>query len=479
MDENEKITEEIEAAEAEEIETEDAITENENEILPGEDGEPAAAEQDLSASDLSYLFEPEEESGEWLDAVIEEASAEGGLPEGISAAGEAGGYEADGDAADAGEAGEAVSEYSADAEGGEGAGDEDAAGEGAEEAEAGGDAADDADAGDAGADDAGADGAAEDGADAVGGGAAGENAEDFSEEGDEDDEWREATVSTQNFYEMYGAEIQAYLSGHTDEDPIEEYEEIEEEQAEEEGLIPKKKKKRKKKHYLIRFLVIVGVIVAAVAFMMSSYFDIKQVDVEGTKTLKKSQIVKMSGIETGTNIFKLHKKDVEQRLLESSYIAHVEIKRDYPGTVRITVLERRESAAVKYGTEYLIIDPDGYVLRKVKKLPKRTLLSDMKIREIEIGKKLEVTDEEKFEQALALIRAMRESNMYFKKIEFGKTKVKAFIYDKLVCVGTYDDLLKNIENGNLSQVARDLYSKKIKKGTVRIDGGKYISYDPN
>ena len=122
MDENEKITEEIEAAEAEEIETEDAITENENEILPGEDGEPAAAEQDLSASDLSYLFEPEEESGEWLDAVIEEASAESGLPEGINAAEEAGGSEADGDGADARQAGGAGSEYSGGAEGGERAG---------------------------------------------------------------------------------------------------------------------------------------------------------------------------------------------------------------------------------------------------------------------------------------------------------------------------------------------------------------------
>ena len=428
MEEKEIVTEEntaeesfeTEEAEIEEAETTETAEAPEEDILPEED-EIIEAEQDVSASDLSYLYEPGDEGteGEWLDAAIEEA-------------GEGDVYEA---GIDAGEIAEEAGEAEEDSEADDYSGDE-AEDEETEEGEEGGET-----------------------------------------EGEEADEAEDDIVNTQNFYEQYGDEIRAYLSGHVDEDPIEEYEE--EHAEEEEEQPPKKKKKRRKKHYFIRFLVVVGVIVAVACFLMSSYFDIKQIDVEGTKNLKKSQIVKLSGIETGTNIFKLHKKEAEQKLLESSYIAHVEIKRDFPGTVKITVLERRESAAVKYGKDYLIIDPDGYVLRTVKKLPKRTLLSDMKIKSIEVGKKLEVTDEKKFEQALTIIKAMKETNLYFKKIEFGKTKVKAYIYDSLVCVGKYEDLLKSIKDGNLSQVARDLYSKKIKKGTVKVDGGKYISYDPN
>ncbi len=415
-------TEEAEVEAAEAIETAEAP---EEEILPEED-EIIETEQDVSASDLSYLYEPgdegDEAEGEWLDAVIEEAGEDDEYGAGI-------------DAEEAEEAEEA----------------DDEAGE-----ETDGETDDEAEDEEAGSD---------------------EETDEETAGSEEDNDEEDDIVNTQNFYEQYGDEIRAYLSGHVDEDPIEEYEE--EHAGEEEEQPQKKKKKRKKKHYFIRLLVVVGVIVAAVCFLMSSYFDIKQIDVEGAQILKKNQIIKMSGIETGTNIFKLHKKEAEQKLLDSSYIAHVEIKRDFPGTVKITVLERRESAAVKYGNDYLIIDPDGYVLRTVKKLPKRTLLSDMKIKSIEVGKKLEVTDEKQFEQALTLIKAMKETDLYFKKIEFTKSKVRAYIYDNLVCVGEYENILKSIEDGNLSQIARDLYSKKIKKGTVKVDGGKYISYDPN
>lgn len=447
---------------------------DDKEKLTEENIEETAEDILQEEEDLSYLFEPEDEHPEadWVDTEIEEAGSEDAV-EADSA--EAAGAALEGEDEDAGEEAEEADETdeAEEAEDGYGA-DEKADADSDSDADVEADADADADY-DAQTDaDADADYHAQTDADAA------DDADAEGEDADgEEGEWKETTISTQNFYELYGDEIRAYLSGHEEEDPIEEYEELEEEQAEKEGVVPKKKKKRRKKHYLIRFLVIVGVIVATVCFLMSSYFDIKQIDVEGTKTLKKSNVIKQSGIQMGTNIFKLHKKDVEQKLLESSYIAHVEVKRDYPGTVKLTILERRESAAVKYGSEYLIIDPDGYVLRKVKKLPKRTLLSDMKIKEIEIGKKLEVNDEKRFAQALEIIKAMKETDIYFKKIEFTKTKVRAFIYDSLVCVGTYDDLLKNIKNGNLPQVARDLYSKKIRKGTVKIDGGKFISYDPS
>ncbi len=440
MDEIER--KEVDTGSPEEMETQTGIEEK---ILPGTDEEIIMPEQDVSASpdieeygesspvsedvssageagdDLSYLFEEgdDEYEDDWFDEVAEEAGA--GNDELYS---EHADEDADGGAEDPEEPYDAVVDgeepYPSDEE-------EDSAEE-----------------------------------------------EPDSEDAEQAD-WRESTVSTQNFEELYGDEIRAFLSGHISEDPIEEYDE---EHPEEEGEEPQKKKKRRKKHYFIRFLVVLGLIIAAVLFITSSYFDIKQIDVEGAKTLKKSEIIKLSGISKGTNIFRLHTKDAEQELLSSSYISVAEVKRDFPGTVVIRVLERRESAAVKYGKKYLVIDPEGYVLRTAKKLPKLTLLSDMKIKEIKVGELLEVTDEKKFGQALKIISAMKDTQLYFKKIEFEKDNVKAYIYDKLVCVGTYENLLESIKNGNLEQVARDLYSKKIKKGTVKIDGGKFISYDP-
>ena len=50
----------------------------------------------------------------------------------------------------------------------------------------------------------------------------------------------------------------------------------------------------------------------------------------------------------------------------------------------------------------------------------------------------------------ALLEAMEESDIYFKKIDISQVTVKAYINDLLICKGSPADILTNMKNGNLT-----------------------------
>ncbi len=84
-----------------------------------------------------------------------------------------------------------------------------------------------------------------------------------------------------------------------------------------------------------------------------------------------SQIVTESGIVYGTqNLFSCDlekvEKNIEQRL---PYIGKAQVERDFPSSLRVTVTPTHASAAIAYGTGYLLIDADGKMLEKVETAP--------------------------------------------------------------------------------------------------------------
>ena len=75
-----------------------------------------------------------------------------------------------------------------------------------------------------------------------------------------------------------------------------------------------------------------------------------------------------------------------------------------------------------------------------------------------------------------LIKVTEENDLYFKKIDIEGDKVKAYIYNKLVCKGRYDNVMTAIQNGSLKAVVFDLYQKGIEKGTINIGDNNYCSF---
>ncbi len=242
----------------------------------------------------------------------------------------------------------------------------------------------------------------------------------------------------------------------------------------------KNRKKRKQKMSLLQKIIIGILVVAAVLLIASTPpFDVKEYSVKGNVYYSPEEIVIMGNCKTGKNIFwGSDLKDIKTRLEKDSYIEDVSVKRSLPDKVVIEIKERRQVAAVKYGENYVVIDSDGLVLRNTKVQPEITIVRGVTISKIEVGQPIEIEEKVKFRQIMEMIGVMNSSDMYFTKIVATKAGVNAYVLDNLICQGSPQNIMEAMKAKNLQKVVNGLFELKIERGTIKISGGEFISFNP-
>lgn len=238
----------------------------------------------------------------------------------------------------------------------------------------------------------------------------------------------------------------------------------------------KKKKKRKKKRYLLKFFIFCLLCTGGYYFLTSEYFNITTIDVGGNEYYTRAQLIQMTGLKTGKNTFEFSISDIREKLLEDPYIKNVKIRRIPMGTVRITVTERVEYAAVPYGESYVLLDNEGTVLRVSEDAPTLPLLLGMALVEMTPGKALVVEQSYLFTDTLELLEIMEEHEVYFKKIDFSTVMVKAYIYDTLYCEGAPANIRDNMES--VEKLLYELYQQEITHGVIKVGKDNYLSFSP-
>ncbi len=243
-----------------------------------------------------------------------------------------------------------------------------------------------------------------------------------------------------------------------------------------------KKKKTKVKVPVKPLGVILGIaaLVGAVVFSLSDFFVIDGIDVEGNSYYTDEEIISMAHATPGSNlIYKPGKKEIINYLEKNTYIKSAKVRRKFPSTLVIVVAERRQSLAVAYDNEYLILDSEGVFLRKTATDPKITIVSGIKVKTLELGERITVKNERILSDALTLINTMFEQDLYFKRIEMDELYINAYIYDSLVCKGTVEQLNEGMTSGRLHSILETLFEKGIKRGTIAFSEDGYASYQPS
>lgn len=260
-----------------------------------------------------------------------------------------------------------------------------------------------------------------------------------------------------------------------------EYEELQELAGDAEfKQVGRERKIRKKKNYPLRLLIGAGVIVLLLLAVSSSVFSIKTIEVEGNHYYSDDQVINMATAKTGVNIFWHAGKDnIKDNLLENPYFEAVKVSRKLPGTLVIEVEERQQMAAFTYGDKYVIVDAEGTVLRKSSVDPKLTILKGLTISKMNIGEKIGAEEEATLAQALKMLDAMKDGDIFFKKIDVSKVVIKAYIYDTLVVKGTPKQMMKAMERGDLQKVVNNLFKNKTKRGTINLGNHNYMSFSPD
>lgn len=244
--------------------------------------------------------------------------------------------------------------------------------------------------------------------------------------------------------------------------------------------INREKKKRKKKHYFVRFLVFVGILSGIGVFISSGFFDVDSISVEGCHYYTEKEVLTMANAKKGGNIFwGSETSEVKERLSSDPYFSEVKIKRKLPNKLVIVVKERSQTAAVVYGDEYVVIDGDGLVLRKANVNPKITLLTGMTITKMEVGLKIQVEEADSLKTTLKMLDAMKDGDLFFKKIDVSGVIIKAYFLDTLLVKGTPKQVNRVIESGDLKKVVNNLLTNETTRGTISIGEHNYMSFSPD
>ena len=110
--------------------------------------------------------------------------------------------------------------------------------------------------------------------------------------------------------------------------------------------------------------VLVGGIVGSVygikRWMRSCpYFFVSSIEVIGEERLTEQDIIKMSGVKEGDNIFAIDLAKVAERLYGEPWIRSVDIERRLPDALVIHLQERVPVALARVGSKIYMVDRDG------------------------------------------------------------------------------------------------------------------------
>lgn len=241
----------------------------------------------------------------------------------------------------------------------------------------------------------------------------------------------------------------------------------------------KKRHKKPKINFWLKLLIVLAAAAGIYLFASSSMFDVTAYEVEGNSYYTDEEILVMGNCKTGGNIFwGTDCGDIKERLEQNAYMEKVKVRRILPDTIRIEVTERVQTAALVYGEHYVVIDGEGIVLRNVEVEPQLTLIKGMTITKIEEGQAVEVEEKVRFRQIMDMLGAMNENDMYFVRVEISEAGVKAYVLENLMCQGTPQDITSSMEAGYLQEAVRELFSRGIERGTLKVSGDEYISFSP-
>ena len=132
------------------------------------------------------------------------------------------------------------------------------------------------------------------------------------------------------------------------------------------GYTSNKRPKRRKRRSGGYILLSVVLITAATGLALSLFFKINRIEVTGSVSCTDSEIIMASGVLEGDNLFFFNANAALRGIYERfPYVEEARMVRRLPGTLVITITERKALALVVSGYDSWLIDGTGHLLEQV------------------------------------------------------------------------------------------------------------------
>lgn len=129
-----------------------------------------------------------------------------------------------------------------------------------------------------------------------------------------------------------------------------------------------RRRKQKKKRKIIFYTTFLLVLIATgIVLSLTVFFKIQNITVVGKTPYKEEDIIRVSDIKKGENMFLLGRKKISQKICTSfPYIGKAEIKFELPDGIKIVVTKTSEKQVYKNGEKFVLTNQNGKVLKIVK-----------------------------------------------------------------------------------------------------------------
>lgn len=226
----------------------------------------------------------------------------------------------------------------------------------------------------------------------------------------------------------------------------------------------KRKKNTKKKHHA--YAVIVLVLAAAIIILgIVLLFYIQDIQVEGNTYSDSQEIVNsVKSDKLSSNSIYVTAKYALGKGEKPACLESVSVQMKNPWTIKITVKEKTIVGCVKSGKEYFSFDQEGLVVRKAAmKESTIPIVSGMKMKQVELYKKIKTSKQTKFEMITEACTASQKYGIQPEKIEVKENQIYMEIGNVSVCLGN------RVSDEQIAQIKPILKKLGDKAGTLHLE----------
>lgn len=175
-----------------------------------------------------------------------------------------------------------------------------------------------------------------------------------------------------------------------------------------------------------KLFIFILVIIAIWGILHTRLFGVKNIVIINNNHLTEEEIISISGVNQGDNIYKRSSKEIKDSLFENAYIEDATIKKKLPNTIEINIVERNINYMIQFSDTYVYLNNQGYMLEQTTEKANVPIIVGLSTDQnsVVIGGRLNTDDLSKMNKIIKIceLAKVNELSEFISKIDISNEK---------------------------------------------------------
>ena len=175
-----------------------------------------------------------------------------------------------------------------------------------------------------------------------------------------------------------------------------------------------------------KLFIFILVIIAIWGILHTRLFGVKNIVIINNNHLTEEEIISISGVNQGDNIYKRSSKEIKDSLFENAYIEDATIKKKLPNTIEINIVERNINYMIQFSDTYVYLNNQGYMLEQTTEKANVPIIVGLSTDQnsVVIGGRLNTDDLSKMNKIIKIceLAKINELSEFISKIDISNEK---------------------------------------------------------